>query len=268
MAQYRIDTNQFLADGTTIYEVMMMADQDGNIINSFGAASNIIISSGDLAGYAGVVKFGSVYGTDSANMSTIWTAADTTATIEYDWTWSAGVLTVVSSSDSDTTTMVVEGLDDSYNEVSETFTLTGTSPTAAGSQTFARVHRAYMTGTATNVGKISIKQGTTIVGEIAADMGQSLTTNFTIPAGKTGYLLSMQAGASKNQVADIFFFQRPFGGAFRVAGTFSLNQTNQTADFAVPIKFTEKTDVEMKVRGSANATISADYTLVLVDNPS
>jgi len=255
MAQYRIDSNQFLADGTTIYEVVMMADQDGNIINSFGAASNIIISAGDLAGYAGVVKFGAVYGTDSANMSTIWSAADTTATIEYDWTWSAGVLTVVSSQGADTSTMVVEGLDASYNEVSETFTLTGTSPTAAGSQTFARVHRAYMTGTATNV-------------EIPADMGQSLTTNYTVPAGKTAYLLSMQAGASKNQVADIFFFQRPFGGAFRVAGTFSLNQTNQTADFSVPIKLTEKTDVEMKVRGSSNATISADYTLVLVDNPS
>jgi hypothetical protein len=48
----------------------------------------------------------------------------------------------------------------------------------------------------------------------------------------------------------------------------SLNQTNQTADFSVPIKLTEKTDVEMKVRGSSNATVSADYTLVLVDNPS
>lgn len=267
MAQYSVSRGtHYNPSNSDVHEVVMLADQDGNLINTFGAASNVIISAGDLAGYSGVVKFGAVYGTNAATMSTIWSAADTSGTELYDWTWSAGVLTVVSSSGSDTTTMVVEGLDASYNEVSETFTLTGATPTAAGSQTFARVNRAYMTGTATNVGKISIKQGTTIVGEIAADMGQSLTTNYTVPAGKTAYILAMQASASKNQVADIFYFQRPFGGAFRVAATMSLNQSNQTAEFAVPIKITEKSDVEMKVRGSSNATISADYTLVLVDN--
>lgn len=266
MAQYRKDTNAFLNNGTTIFEVVMLADQDGNLINTFGAASNVIISAGDLAGYSGVHKYGAVYGTAVGTMSTVWTRADTTANALYDWSYSAGTVTVVSSSGSDTSTVTVEGLDDNYAPASETFTLTGVTPTAAGSQTFSRVNRAFMTGTATNVGDIHVKMGSTIVSEIAAGYGQTLQCFYTIPAGKTGYLMDFSASASKNQVVDLFLFQRPFGGAFRVLCTMSLNQGNQQLDFPVPLKLTEKTDIDLRTVGSSNATISAQFSIILVDN--
>ena len=48
--------------------------------------------------------------------------------------------------------------------------------------------------------------------------------------------------------------------------TLSLNQGNQTIDFPVPLKLTEKTDIDLRTKGSSNATISADFTIVLVDN--
>jgi len=120
--------------------------------------------------------------------------------------------------------------------------------------------------TATNVGDIHVKRGSTIVTEIAADMGQTLQCIYTIPADKTGYLMNINASASKNQVVDLFLFQRPFGGAFRVQSTLSLNQGNQSIDFPVPLKLTEKTDIDLRVKGSSNATISGDFTIVLVDN--
>jgi len=265
VAQYRIDTNDYLNDGRTIFEVVMMADQDGNIVNSFGPASNIIIASGDLAGYQGVNKYGSVYGTALGTMSTVWTAADTNATALYDWTYSAGPVTVVSSSGSDITDVTVEGLDENYNFAEETFTLTGATPTAAGAVNFARVNRAFM-NTATNIGKIQVKRSTTVVTEIGAGFGQTLQCFYTIPAGKTGYMFNLSASASKNQVVDLFLFQRPFGGAFRVQATMSLNQGNQQLDYPSPVKFTEKTDIDLRTRGSSNATISADFTIILVDN--
>ncbi len=265
MAQWRIDNQEFLDHNKTIFEVVNIADEDGNIINTFGAASNVIISEGSLAGYSGVHKYGAVFGTDSAELSTLWTYAKTSGQTVYPWDTAAGVLTAVSTSGSDTSVVTVQGLDNDYNFVEETFTLTGTTPTAAGSTTFKRVNRAFM-NTATNVGDIQIKNGSTVVTQIEAGFGQTLQLLYTIPAGKTGYLLNLNASASKNQVVDIVFFQRPLNGAFRAAATMSLNQGNQTIDFSVPIKFTEKTDLDLRVRGSSNATISADFTLILKDN--
>lgn len=267
MAQYSVSRGKHynLNMNRDIHEVVMIADEDGNIINTFGAASNVIISAGLLDGYSGVHKFGAVFGTALSTMSTVWTAADTSATALYDWSYSAGTVTAVSSSASDTSVVVVQGLDSNYNFVEEEFTLTGTTPTSAGATTFARVNRAFMK-TTTNAGKIQVKRNTTVVTEIGEGYGQTLQCFYTIPAGKTGYLMNFNASASKNQVVDLFLFQRPENGAFRVAATMSLNQGNQQLDFPVPVKFTEKTDIDLRTVGSSNATISADFNLILVDN--
>ena len=266
MANWRKDLQQYGPFGhdRTVFEVQMLADKDGNIINTFGAASNVPIAAGLVDGYSGIHKYGAVFETAVSTMSTVWTRADTTANALYDWTYSAGTITVESSSGSDTTDVTITGLDENYEEATETLTLTGSTP-VSGTQTFSRVNRAFMV-TATNVGDIHVKRGSTIVTEIAADMGQTLQCIYTIPADKTGYLMNINASASKNQVVDLFLFQRPFGGAFRVQSTLSLNQGNQSIDFPVPLKLTEKTDIDLRVKGSSNATISADFNLILVDN--
>lgn len=264
MAQWNKSTQAYRPQDTTNHEVVMISDEDGNIINTFGAASNVIIASGQLAGYSGIHKFGAVYGTAVASMSTVWTAADTTATALYNWNHSAGTVSVVSTSTSDTTDITILGLDSNYNYIEETITLNGTNA-VTGNTSFTKVNRAFM-NTVTNVGKIQASIGGTLVTEIGIDYGQTLQCFYTIPAGKTGYLTSIFASASKNQATDLFLFQKPFGGAFRVSTTISLNQSNQTITYPVPIKYTEKTDLELRVRGSANATISADFTLILVDN--
>jgi len=264
MAQWRIDNQEFLDHNKTIFEVVNIADEDGNIINTFGAASNIIISEGSLAGYSGVHKYGGVYGTSGSGMHTVWTAGDTSATALYPWSHSAGTLSVVSTSGSDVTVVTIQGLDSSYNFIEETFTLTGTTP-VTGSTTFTRVNRAFM-NTTTNVGKIQASIGGTVVTEIAAGFGQTLQCFYTIPAGKTGYMTNLNASTSKNQVTDLFLFQQPFGGAFRVAANMSLNQSNQAIEFPAPLKFTEKTNIDLRVQGSNNATVSADFTIILKDN--
>ena len=264
MAQYSKYTNAYLPQQTTNHEVVMIADQDGNIINTFGAASNVIIAAGGLAGYSGVHKYGGVFGTALSTMSTVWTAADTSATALYNWGHSAGTLSVVSTSGSDVTDVTIQGLDADYNFVEETFTLTGTTP-VVGATSFTKVNRAFM-NTATNVGKIQASISGVVVTEIGADFGQTMQCFYTVPAGKTGYMTNINASASKNQSTDLFLFQRPFGGAFRVAASISLNQSNQAIDFPVPLKFTEKTDIDLRVRGSSNATVSADFTIILVDN--
>jgi len=266
MAQFSVSRNRHYGpNNTDLHEIMMLGDQFGNIINTFGAASNVPIADGLLTGYEGVHKFGGTYGTASANMSTLWTAADTTATILYDWTYTDGPVTVVSTNSGDTTDVTIQGLDSNYDFVEEVFTLTGTSPTAAGSVNFTRVNRAFMNDE-TNLGKIQIKRGATVVSEIGIGFGQTLQAFYTVPRNRTAYLMNLSASGSKNQVVDLFLFQRPFDGAFRVNTTMSLNQSNQVLEFPIPIKFTEKTDIDVRIRGSANATVSCDFTMLVVNN--
>ena len=264
MAIWNTNKKRYISNNGKLFEAVMIADQDGNIINTFGAASNVIIAAGGLDGYSGVHKYGAVFGTALATFSTVWTAADTYGTALYNWGHSAGTLSVVSTSGSDVTDVTIQGLNANYEFVEETLTLTGTTP-VVGATSFTKVNRAFM-NTVTNVGKIQASIGGVVVTEIGADFGQTLQCFYTVPAGKTGYMTNINASASKNQSTDLFLFQRPFGGAFRVASTLSLNQSNQSIEFSVPLKFTEKTDIDLRVKGSSNATISADFTIILVDN--
>jgi hypothetical protein len=262
-------------NNTQQYEVVMLADKDGNIINTFGAASNIPIASGEVDGYANVHKFGMVEGTHGTTWTTIWSAADTSGTTLYPWDTAAGTVSVVSTEDDDTDgdvgthTITVEGLDTNYNPVSESFTLSGETETGEGAVTFHRVNRAFITSGGTNVGKIQIKNGTTVVAEITEGMGQTQMCVYTIPAGKTGYLTRLAASSSKNISTIVSLFQRPYQQTFvRTASSMALYQNNQDISFDVPIPFTEKTDLDLRQIGAANNTIAADFNVILVDNPS
>jgi hypothetical protein len=262
-------------NNTQQYEVIMLSDKDGNIINTFGAASNIPIAAGEVDGYANVHKFGMIDGSNGTDWTTVWTPADTSLTKDYPWDIAAGTVSVISSEDDDTDggvgshTLTVEGLDTNYNAVSESFTLSGETETGEGSIVFHRVNRAYITSGGTNVGKVQIKNGTTAVAEIAVGMGQTQMCVYTIPAGKTGYLTRIAASSSKNISTIISLFQRPYQQTFvRSAGAMALYQNNQDISFDVPIPFTEKTDLDLRQIGASNNTIAADFNIILVDNPS
>ena len=266
MAQYRIDQQAFLPNGTTIFEVNQLADKDGNIINSFGAASNIPLANGDVDGYTAVHKFGSVEATTGTGWNTVWTAAEQGLAL-YPWPdiAAASVISVVSASGSDVTGVTIQGLDDNYNYQEETLTLTGVTP-VVGSKIWHRVNRAFMTS-ATNVGKITVKNATpTVITEIKIGRGQTQQALYTVPAGCTAFLSSIQMISSKAQAVEVSMFSRPFGGAFRVVGGSFLYQMDHTLDYAVPVVITEKSDIDVRTIGASNGTVSASFDLIIVEN--
>ena len=261
-------------NNTQQYEVIMLADKDGNILNTFGAASNIPIAAGEVTGYHDVHKFGMVDGSSGTTWTTVWSAADSVATKLYPWETVAGTLSVVSSSGDDADAgagshaITVYGLDTDYNEVSETFTLSGVTETAEGVVVFHRVHRAKISSGSTNVGTIGVFNGTALVAEIAPDMGQTQMCVYTVPAGKTAYLTRLGASSSKNISTIISLFQRPYLESFQLtASAMALYQNSQTIDFDVPLTFPEKTDLDLRQVGAANNVIAADFNVILVDNP-
>jgi len=150
--------------------------------------------------------------------------------------------------------------------VEETLSLNG-STDVTGNQQFLRVHRAFIASGVTNVGNIDIKHGSTVICYISAGMGQTQVAYYTVPAGKTAYLKSFAATQNKNQENSVRLFQRPSGGVFRVASELNLYGSNMHTLFTIPIRFTEKTDIDVRSYTGSNCTVSAMFDLLLVDNP-
>ena len=153
------------------------------------------ISSGLVAGYSSVIKFGENLDVD---------------TVEEDLWSPGGVLTYLTTADTfriaaggnaaDTAAgvgaqeVIFKFLDADRLEVTETIATAGASASASTASTGLRFHSAYIgdCGTSeTNVGAITIEAvsaGTT-QGLIPATDGQTQQLHFTVPAGKTGYVV-------------------------------------------------------------------------------
>ena len=260
MAQWNKDEQAYRAQDTTNFEVVMLADEDGNPLNSYGSAANIPIAAGELSGYSHINKFG-YRDTIASTWQTIW---DKAADYVY---YAAATVTAVADdgADDDGGTVEVQGLDENYAPVTETLTIGG----AASVAQFSRVFRARMvtanTGT-TNQDEIRIKNGVNDVAVIIAGAGQTLMSLYTIPAGKTGYLMKLQGSVDANNDALFRLYARPFGGAFNVKGQFGVFAAGFNYDYPVPLRFEEKTDLEIKGLSQNGVGGGATFDLILVDN--
>lgn len=259
MAQWNKLFQRMLGNNEDIYEVQMLADQDGNIINSFGAASNVPIAAGLIGGYSHINKFGYT-GTDQNGTATVWDANSTTAIYPYP---AAGVVTMSSTSGDDTgDTVEIQGLDGDYNQVTEEVNIGST-----GTTTFSRIFRARMTSV-TNVGTVTVNQGGSLAAQIRAGNGQTLMAVYTIPAGKTGYLLKIQGSMDKQNAPVVFkLFARPFGNGFNIKGQWGSQGGNSiNYDYPVPLVFPEKTDIRVDVTTGGTCGNGATFDILLVDN--
>jgi len=260
MAQYSVNRKRHLGQTTPrndIHEVVMIADQAGNITNTFGAASNIPIAAGTVDGYSHVNKFGSTDG--NVTEGTVWDGNSGTAVYPYP---ANGVISITGTDTGEA--VEVQGLDADYNLQTETVNV-GSS----GSLTFSRIFRARMVST-DNAADVVINQGGSLAATILAGLGQTLMSVYTIPAGKTGYLIKLELGsdkASTNTAMTYRFFARPSGGVFNIKGNFNAaGGQSLTIDYPVPLKFEEKTDLKVDVVAGQATQVSATFDLILVDN--
>ena len=121
------------------------------------------------------------------------------------------------------------------------------------------------TGT-TNQDDIRVQNGSDDVAIIKAGAGQTLMCVYTIPAGKTGYLLKINGSIDANNDALFRLYARPFGKAFNVKGQFGVFASGFNYDYPVPLKFGEKTDIEVKALSQNNVGGGATFDIILVDN--
>ena len=280
MAQWNKQTQSYLANGTSLFEVVMIADEDGNPLNSYGSAANIPIAAGQLAGYSSVEKFGRNPNV-ATNIETVWEHGGI-----YEYLTTASQLFIYSASSDDGVGQIgaikvtVQGLDENYNIISEELTVNG----AGSTLTFFRVYRAFITDAGSsgyNKGHLIISSQSNGAGIVLADIGgdgtgvnfvgygQTMLALYTVPAGKTAYVTQWTIGnGNYNTSCSAFLRSRvPFNGfVMTTSDTMAVSGGFHVKNYSIPLKFVEKTDIEIQAFDGGGTIVSSTFNIILVDN--
>lgn len=216
---------------------------------SFASLNNapfgLAVQKGEINNFNGIQKFG--------RNPAISTAEETIANQGgiYSYISTAGTATVTSSNTSSDNngTVLIEGLDANYNQVSETATIGGSATT----QTFLRVNRATLitanTGTS-NAGNISITVDSTTAGYIPINYAQTLQAVYTVPANHKAYLMQIDGGTDeKEKPIHLVLKTRDnatANSAFQTKSYIVFENTRTEHGFTVPEIINEKNDVELR----------------------
>ena len=207
----------------------------------------------------------------------------------YVYPTSATQMTVSSSSADDTAagtgarTINIEGLDADYNEISEDIILNGQTPVTTVNS-YLRINRGISLTAGSggkNAGIIRVGTGTVTSG-VPANVflsidgdgdNQTLMCIWTVPAGYTAFLVqtNVSTGNASNTPALLrtTVTARPQGGVFNTKERITLKDGNQLQGYNFPLRFTEKTDLEVRAQStSANVTFdcSASIEFIYIKN--
>lgn len=241
---------------------------------------------GNVAGHAVVHKFGhGLVGT---------TLVPVTQTLDYKTPTTATALEFVSSSANDTSAgsgareITIVGLDSSWNEVSQTLVTNGTTAVALTTN-LTRLYRWYVSSSGTyatsttgsHAGTLTIRgsgAGATwsTIGITPFPLGQSEIGCYSVPTGKTAYILSQSIEADSSKTVDVFFFKRenaddvttPFSGSMRIVERFNAVQGGVHITHAsAKNPMVGPCDIGYMAKVSTGtADVSVEFEILLVDN--
>jgi hypothetical protein len=234
----------------------------------------LAVQQNKVPGYSMINKFGYNSSIGSGAFETIWETGD-----DYPWQSSAVTVDVVSDDTNDDVagtgarTLRIQGLDGSYNLAEETVNMDGTT-TVTTTQTFLRVFRMSVVTAGTsgnNIGNISVTYtgGSDVAATITAGNGQTLMTLYTIPAGYTGYLLSMNVSSGKDQEMEFKFIQRDNSVAnagFQTKQFLEVRGGQTTVIFNAINVIPQKSDIYVSGKASSTSSASASFDLLLVQD--
>jgi hypothetical protein len=205
----------------------------------------------------------------------------------YSYLASASVLKVSSSSTADTSagtgarTVELFGLDTNYDEINETVTLNGQTAVNTTKE-YLRINRMVVrsAGTGTqNAGVIYAGTGTVTTGvpankyaTIAIGDNQTVMALWTVPRGYTAYLLQTDitvATTQNNKYCTVHLVSRPDGEVFQIKDKFVKSESSVHQAYTIPLKFEEKTDIEVRAIGDsagADIAISAGLDIIYIQN--
>ena len=241
------------------------------------------VARGQIAFHKTNFKFGFNPDIDDS-LETVWAEGGL-----YSYLTSASVLKVSSSSTADTSagtgarTVELFGLDTNYDEINETVTLNGQTAVNT-TQEYLRINRMIVRSAGSggqNAGVVYAGTGTVTTGvpankyaTIAIADNQTLMSLWTVPKDYTAYLFQTDIGAActtSNKLLNVRIVARPFGEVFQVKDKFGMGVGGETVTqlYQYPLKFEEKTDLEVRAigdAGTANIQVSAGLDILYIKN--
>lgn len=246
------------------------------------------VKMGLIPGYSIVSEFGS-----NAAVGTTYTTLSASGI--YNMPTLATALEFVSSSTSDTSAGVgarevtIVGQDSNWAEVTQTLVTNGTTAVALTTN-LTRLYRWYVSSSGvypttmaatSHVGTLTIRAAgagatwSSIGLTNGIGRGQSQIGAYTIPAGKTGYVILKQAHVDSTKSADIILWQRPnasdvsspYSGAFRIVEE-ELGVTSQSSYTPKSSHgpFVGPCDLLFQAKGAGSPGVSIDFEILLKDN--
>ena len=241
------------------------------------------IGNGGIPQRTGQLKFGHASAI-STSYTDVWDAKGAAAV--YNWISGTAAIQVSSgdandaSGDAGARTVVLQGLDENWAFQEETITLNGQG-TVACSLAYKRVFRAYVKtagASQVNEGKIyfsldgaAVSSGvptnvTELYLVIEATAGQTLHAPYTIRAGRTARLLSINVEqGTSNRVVDwrLFVRDNAAGEGWRVKLTGHMaDGGSSNYSFAIPLTIPAQADVTVLAKSGGAADVSVFYELV------
>lgn len=177
--------------------------------------------------------------------------------------------------------ITVQGIDDSFNEVTEVIATAGASASSATTTSFWRVHRAWVSAVGvygaanTDVVVIENSGGGTDLIQIGTEEGQSQFGGWTVPLGKTAYLLTTTISVDSNKSANIAMYHRK--NFDDTTAPMSARRLKLYWDGVIGVvssrprtpgsPVTEKSDIWFEAfGGGAGTEVSVDFEILVVEN--
>lgn len=210
------------------------------------------VARGQITGHSLVNIFG--YFTTPAAAGTFRTAWELGGTTAYAFPSSAVTMTITGTA-SDTAQILVSGLDATYNPISETVTLNGSTGVPTVNKYF-RINSLQVTaGSATNpAGIVTCTNGGVTYAQINAGVGQSQMAVYTVPAGCTFYLTRIDGFTSFNGNTTNYINYRDAitlsSGVSKFVAQSPFN-TNYQIKRITPLPFPAGTDIQYQFAPSA-----------------
>ena len=232
-------------------------------VNKFGAADDIDIADGDVD---------------------IWDGASIDATIrDYTYSTTADIDRLSSGDVDDTFDVMVHGLDEDWNHIDQTITLTGQTPVVIPIP-LIRVFRMRNVSADVAEGIIycfvagAVTLGvpddkTDIRAAILVGNEQTLMAIYTVPNGKTAYMCEHAASMAKfpaNAISQVKLFTRQTGEVFQIKHIVSISVngiTYFTKEHCIPLSLPAKTDIAIRANTTVNSiAVTATFDLILIDD--
>lgn len=255
-------------------------DGDKLKTTAVGLTPGIAIATGEITGWTGIHKFGQNKDIDTGTIpEDIWSVGGL-----YPFPTSALTTTVASSNTNDTSagtgvrTIKVMGLNSSFVEIEETVTMNGTTNVTLANS-YLRITRAFVEtvgSNGTNLGDVDVKHTAVVLARIPIGIGQTEMAIFTIPAGKTGFIVDWgfrvqkSTGVAGSIDAKGALLTREDGFGFRTRANAIVQSDGDQSPvaFAYPVVVNEKTDIVARITevGANNTETISHFDIFLKDN--